>query len=106
MISEIEQRYARYLSNPLILCPTTDEHFFSTAITIENEKNDVSNLYAIPGRMLCSEGKVEVEVSKRSSDFLEPRKKVGRKVAHFYCRKFYRDWPQIQIPRSSLYEIL
>ena len=43
--------------------------------------------------------KVEVKVYQRSYYFLRSRKKVGPKVAYFYCGKAYRDWPQIQDPQ-------
>ena len=43
--------------------------------------------------------KVEVKVYQRSYYFLRSRKKVGPKVAYFYCGKAYRDWPLIQDPK-------
>ena len=75
---------------------TTWIFFFSAAIDNGDEIFYTSKLYTFPGRMLLIRKDSIKKVSKRLSYFFVPPKKCGPKVAHFYCGKAYRDWPQIQ----------
>ena len=66
--------------------------FYFAAIDIETEISlEIESKY-VPGSNASNpKEKFEGKVSKRLSDFCEPPKKVGPKVAHFYCGKAYRD---------------
>ena len=46
-----------------------------------------------------SEGKRRRESIKTALSLPRTLKKVGPKMVHFYCRKAYRDWLQIQDPQ-------
>ena len=97
---EIGPRYDRYLSNSLILCHSISKPFFLRGYWhSEREKWHEQALYNSWSNAFDPKEKFESEVSKRCCYFLEPRKKVGPKVDYFYCRKAYRDWPQIRDPQ-------
>ena len=66
--------------------------FYFAAIDIETEISlRLQTLYNSWSNAFDLKEKVELEVSKRLSYFRAPRKKVGPRVAYFYCRKAYRD---------------
>ena len=60
--------------------------FYFAAIDIETEISlEIESKYVPGSNAFDPMEKVEGRVSKRLSDFCEPQKKVGPKVAHFYC---------------------
>ena len=65
----------------------------------EREKWHEQTLYNSWSNAFDPKEKFEWKLSKRCYYFLEPPPKSGPKVAHFYCMKAYRDWPQIQDPQ-------
>ena len=74
--------------------------FFSAAMDIRTEISlRQQTLYNSWSNAFDLKEKVILEVSNRSFYFFGSSKKVEPKVDYFYCRKAYREWPQIQDPQ-------
>ena len=60
---------------------------------------EIESKYVPGSNAFDPKGQAEGKISKRLSYFRDLSKKVDPKVVHFYCRKAYIDWPQIQDPQ-------
>ena len=96
----ISRNWTSFVSNSLILCHGCRTFtFISRLLTFRARYFTTAKKILFLVECFWSEGKIRSK--SVSTKLLLPRtpKKVGPKVAYFYCMKTYRDWPQIHDPQ-------